>query len=266
MALETGSFIDDLTITNPLGADAKNEGDDHIRLIKKVLKATFPGMGGAAWRVQTKTGTYTVAASDNMTTLNCTTALTLNLTAAATLGNQHLFYVMANGGAITIDPDGAETVNGSATLVLSDGETAVVVCTGSAFLAAVSGVIFPAGTLMLFQQTAAPTGWTKETTHDDKALRIVTGSVSSGGATAFSSVFGSAKTAGGTTLTKAQLPDPLTSAANATVVTSGGGPNVIQSGTGGGSGVVANIGGGNSHDHTLSLDLNYVDLIIASKD
>ena len=34
---------------------------------------------------------------------------------------------------------------------------------------------FPAGTLMLFQQTAAPTGWTKQTTHDNKALRVVSG-------------------------------------------------------------------------------------------
>ncbi len=138
MALETGSFIDDLTITNPLGADAKNEGDDHLRLIKKVLKATFPGMGGAAWRVQTKSGTYTVVAGDNMSTLNCTTALTLNLTAAATLGNQHMFLVVANGGDVTIDPNGAETLNGSATLVVSDGSAAFVACSGSLFVAAVA--------------------------------------------------------------------------------------------------------------------------------
>jgi hypothetical protein len=47
---------------------------------------------------------------------------------------------------------------------------------------------FPSGTLMLFQQTAAPTGWTKQTTHNDKTLRVVSGSASSGGTTAFSSV------------------------------------------------------------------------------
>ena len=41
--------------------------------------------------------------------------------------------------------------------------------------------LFPTGTLMLFQQTAAPTGWTKQTTHDDKALRVVSGTASSGG-------------------------------------------------------------------------------------
>ncbi len=138
MALETGSFIDDLTITNPLGADAKNEGDDHIRLVKKVLKATFPGMAGAAWRVQTKSGTYTVVAGDNMSTINCTTALTLNLTAAATLGNQHMFLVIANGGAVTLDPNGAETINGAATVVVANGAAAFVVCSGTLFLATVA--------------------------------------------------------------------------------------------------------------------------------
>lgn len=46
-----------------------------------------------------------------------------------------------------------------------------------------------AGAVMLFAQTAAPTGWTKLTTDDDCALRVVSGTVSSGGTVAFSSVF-----------------------------------------------------------------------------
>lgn len=46
------------------------------------------------------------------------------------------------------------------------------------------------GTLMLFQQTAAPTGWTKQTTHNDKALRVVSGTASSGGTTAMSTALG----------------------------------------------------------------------------
>lgn len=50
---------------------------------------------------------------------------------------------------------------------------------------------FPAGTAMLFVQTAAPTGWTKSVTHDNKALRIVSGAAGSGGTTAFTSVFAS---------------------------------------------------------------------------
>lgn len=52
-----------------------------------------------------------------------------------------------------------------------------------------SGLLLPSGTVMLFVQTTAPTGWTKSTAHDDKALRVVSGSVSSGGNTAFSATF-----------------------------------------------------------------------------
>jgi hypothetical protein len=42
---------------------------------------------------------------------------------------------------------------------------------------------------MLFVQTSAPTGWTKSTTHDNKALRVVSGTAGSGGTTGFTSVF-----------------------------------------------------------------------------
>jgi hypothetical protein len=47
---------------------------------------------------------------------------------------------------------------------------------------------FPSGTLMLFQQTAASPFRTKQTTHNDKALRVVSGTASSGGTNAFSTV------------------------------------------------------------------------------
>jgi hypothetical protein len=49
---------------------------------------------------------------------------------------------------------------------------------------------FPSGTAMLFQQTSAPTGWTKSTAHNDKALRVVSGTASSGGSSAFSTALG----------------------------------------------------------------------------
>ena len=44
---------------------------------------------------------------------------------------------------------------------------------------------FPSGTSMLFQQTSAPTGWTKQSTHNDKALRLTSGTVGTGGSVAF---------------------------------------------------------------------------------
>ena len=43
MALETGSHIDDLVSTNPTSSDPLHQIDEHLRLIKAVIKATFPG-------------------------------------------------------------------------------------------------------------------------------------------------------------------------------------------------------------------------------
>lgn len=74
---------------------------------------------------------------------------------------------------------------------------------------------FPAGTRLLFQQSTAPAGWTKDTSHDNKALRLVNGAVATGGSVAFTAAFSSARptssvtqggSVGGTTLTLAQLP------------------------------------------------------------
>lgn len=45
------------------------------------------------------------------------------------------------------------------------------------------------GTKMVFENTNAPTSWTKDTTHNNKALRIINGTISNGGSQNFSSVF-----------------------------------------------------------------------------
>ena len=63
----------------------------------------------------------------------------------------------------------------------------------------------PTGTKMLFQQTAAPTGWTKDVANDNKALRVVSGTAGTGGSVAFTTAF-SSQNVGGTALTTAQLP------------------------------------------------------------
>lgn len=47
MGLETGTYLDDLVITNPTSADKRRFGDDHLRLIKTVLKNSFPNVDGA---------------------------------------------------------------------------------------------------------------------------------------------------------------------------------------------------------------------------
>lgn len=44
MGLEAATYIDDLVITNPVAGDNVSQGDDHLRLIKNVVKATLPGL------------------------------------------------------------------------------------------------------------------------------------------------------------------------------------------------------------------------------
>lgn len=137
---------------------------------------------------------------------------------------------------------------------------------------------FTSGTLMLFQQTAAPTGWTKQTTHDNKALRVVSGSASSGGSVAFTTAFASqaaSGTVGSTTLTTAQMPSHNHSY---TATSSDGSGSAAArahwhalTGPFSATGTMTSTGGGGSHDHTftgtaINLAVSYVDLIIASKD
>lgn len=47
MGLEAGEFISDLVTNWPLPTDKRREGDDHLRLIKRAVKNTFPNMNGA---------------------------------------------------------------------------------------------------------------------------------------------------------------------------------------------------------------------------
>jgi len=163
---------------------------------------------------------------------------------------------------------------------------------------------FPSGTKMLFQQTAAPTGWTKDTTHNDKALRITSGTVSTGGSVAFETAFASHTPAGtievtiaGHPLTEAQLPSITGTANIKNRGTSGAEPIVgAVSGafsktdttgvsystgwqgesSGNSMSLTYAFGSGQSHTHTgstatftgtaIDLDVSYVDVIIATKD
>jgi hypothetical protein len=54
MALESTTYIDGLVTTNPTGTDARSQGDDHIRLVKSAIKATFPSLTGAVSSTHTE--------------------------------------------------------------------------------------------------------------------------------------------------------------------------------------------------------------------
>lgn len=54
MALESGSYIDSLNTNNPVATDPLAQADDHIRLIKATIKASFPNITGAVTLTQTE--------------------------------------------------------------------------------------------------------------------------------------------------------------------------------------------------------------------
>lgn len=130
MGLEVASFLNDLNVANPDGAaDPKSQGDDHLRLLKSTLKATFPGLAGRFGRVQTSAIAFICALTDNWTILRMTAASTVTLLAAATAGNGWTQIVYNNSvGAVTITPAGAEKVNGAATCVIPAECVGIVVC------------------------------------------------------------------------------------------------------------------------------------------
>jgi hypothetical protein len=131
---------------------------------------------------------------------------------------------------------------------------------------------FPSGTVMLFGQTSAPTGWTKDTTNfNNSALRVVTGSASSGGSVDFTTAFVSqtpSGTVGSTTLTTSQIPSHTHTFTGGS---GGGGSFLAFSCGGGGNTSTSATGGGGSHNHTftgsaINLAVKYVDVIRATKD
>ena len=99
---------------------------------------------------------------------------------------------------------------------------------------------------MLFQQTSAPTGWTKQTTHNDKALRIVTGTVGTGGSVAFSTALGSGATVAGGSVSGNPGSNLAVAAGNLSVSISGS----ISSHT-------LSINQIPSHSHNVQFSTNY---------
>lgn len=161
----------------------------------------------------------------------------------------------------------------------------------------VTGTVFTSGTRMLFQQTTAPTGWTKDSSRNNRALRIVNGNVSDGGSNGFVDVLNSTvTTSNGSvsshTLTESQIPSHYHYAfrsGNAGQLRNGSNMssnNYPGSGTGPGNlyetynitarneipdvGRTSNVGSTQGHNHgftnpNFNLNVLYTDVIIAQK-
>lgn len=194
-----------------------------------------------------------------------------NITGASYVSNGVIVDSSIVNGTIS----GATITGGSIANTTLDntiiGATTPVAATFTTFSGAWASL--PAGTKMLFVQTSAPTGWTKLTADNDKALRIVSGPVGTGGSVPFTTAFTSQAitgTVGNTTLTLDQIPSHTHS------YTAAGGVTLVNGGTAfsaliNASGLTTGAAG-NSQPHThsltttaLNLAVQYVDAIIAVK-
>lgn len=157
--------------------------------------------------------------------------------------------------------------------LLDDADAAAARAT----LGAAPSDIIPAGSVTDWFQAVAPVGWTQITTHNNKALRIVSGmGGGSGGSVAFTTAFANQAVTGSnsaTTLTEFQIPAHAhTGGMDTTINTITGGPTSFfvhqytqplpYTGL---------SGGGGSHNHAftgtaINLAVQYIDMILASKD
>lgn len=127
---------------------------------------------------------------------------------------------------------------------------------------------FLAGTSLLCFNATAPLYWTKGATHDDKALRLVSGTPSSGGSVGFATALGRTAT-DDDTINAAKAPGQIATAAGRASGDAGTNSTSLRANTGVGSqsnlGVTGN-GGDGPHAHGIELRVHYVDAITINKD
>jgi hypothetical protein len=232
-------------------------------------------------------GTNVVDAINNLTSLTLDTALPVTSggtgSNSATFSGANITSLNASAissGTVPTARLGSGTANN--TTFLRGDQTYAVVS---------SGTLIPSGTVMIFGQTSAPTGFTKLIDQDNAALRVVSGTASTGGSVNFTTAFASQTptgsvsitsvtgTAGATTLSTPQIPSHSHSLF-AYGPKAPGGRQILQSNGEGNPASTGSTGGGGSHDHPFSfssgsgtfsgnainLAVKYVDVIRATKD
>ena len=132
MALESSTFINGLVVTNPTSSDNISDGDNHIRLLKSTIKATFPNVTGAVSGTHTAINSAVTEAnsatnantaskivkrdgSGNFSAGTITAALSGNATTATTLQTARTIGGVSFNGSANINLPGVNTTGSQST-------------------------------------------------------------------------------------------------------------------------------------------------------
>lgn len=147
MALESATYINDLNAANPASTDGLAQADDHFRLIKGAVKATFPNVAGAVTASHTAldaaatfAGAITASAAEinvlsgisagltpaELSVLDGVTATTSQLNSSSLIGTLPVVGTIAEGSVVVGNSSSAASavaIGAAGTVLKSDGTT-----------------------------------------------------------------------------------------------------------------------------------------------
>lgn len=147
MALETATYINDLNAANPAATDGLAQADDHFRLLKGAVKATFPNVTGAitathgaidaastfaasitasAAEINVLSGISAGLTSTELSVLDGVTATTSQINATPLIGTLPVVGTLAEGSVVVGNSSSvasAVAIGASGTVLKSNGTT-----------------------------------------------------------------------------------------------------------------------------------------------
>lgn len=268
---------------------APSSVNDSARAMMAALKKMYGDVSGGLNITAGTSSAYTLTSRQVFSSLATMNAAMITFTAHAT---------NAVGATLNVDGLGAKNLRLATgvdlpvgTLLANNPYSAVYINASNEWRILGAIGCFPSGTRVVFQQTAAPVGWTKDTTHNDKVLRVVSGSVSSAGSVPFSTFAARTSTDGFgisqanlpsynlsasiavtlTSLTLYQRPVPDGTAAQHTLATVGGEStgstsSMFVAGSGTAAGTIPSGGSGTGLSAGIDCRIQNLDVTVAQKD